>query len=83
MKKILFFTAPWCPGCKTLKPHLAKLQGKVEIEEINVDERPAEAESCGVTNLPTLFFVQDGELVRHRTGASEAVLKEIYRFVEE
>ncbi len=82
-KKIMFFTAPWCAGCKTLKPHLDKLKNKVEIETIDVDEFPQAAEEYGISNLPTLFFIHDGELVHHRTGSSEATIKEVYHFVEE
>jgi thiol-disulfide isomerase/thioredoxin len=84
MKKILFFTAPWCAGCKTLKPQLEKLtEGSgILVEEIDVEERGAEAEGYGVTNLPTLFFVLDEELVGFRTGASQAVLQYIQHFVD-
>lgn len=84
MKKIMFFTAPWCSGCKSLKPMLYKLiEGKdIEVEEIDVEERGEEASSYGVTNLPTLFFVHDEELVSHKTGNSPATLAYIRHFVE-
>ncbi len=83
MKKIMMFTAPWCAGCKTLKPHLEKLQGKIEVEYIDVEEQPGAAEEYGISNLPTLFFVHDGELVKHRTGVSETVIKDLISFAEE
>ncbi len=82
-KKIMFFTAPWCSGCKILKPHLEKIKTIIEVEEINVEEKPNEAESYGVNSLPALFFVHDEVLVGHRIGASEATIKEIYHFVED
>ena len=84
MKKILFFTAPWCSGCKSLKPKLYQLtEGRgIEVEEIDVEERPQEAEGYGITSLPTLFFVQDEELVNHKTGASLATVQYIRHFVE-
>ncbi len=81
-KKIMFFTAPWCQGCKTLKPFTEKVKGQVEVEYIDVEERPQAAEEYGITNLPTLYFVHDGELVHHFTGASERIVKEIQRFAE-
>lgn len=83
MKKIVFFTAPWCAGCKTLKPHVEKLRGKLEIEYVDVEQHPDEAEAYGVSNLPTLFFVHDGELVKHRTGASETVIRDLILFANE
>ncbi len=84
MKKIMFFTASWCAGCKTLKPQLEKLvEGKkIEVEYIDVEKRPQEAESYGVTNLPTLFFVQDGELIAHKTGASVHTLAYVQHFID-
>ncbi len=81
-KKIMFFTAPWCAGCKTLKPFTEKVKEQVEVEYIDVEQQPGAAEEYGITNLPTLFFVRDGELVQHKTGASESMIKEIQRFAE-
>ena len=82
-KKILFFTAPWCAGCKTLKPHLEKLHGKVEVETIDVEQQPDEAAAYGVVNLPTLFFIHDDELVKHRSGASEMIIRDLLAFAQE
>lgn len=82
MKKIIMFTAPWCPGCKSLKPHLEQQRDKIEIEYIDIEQQPQAAEEYGVSNLPTLFFVHDGELVKHRTGASEAVIRDVKLFAD-
>jgi thioredoxin 1 len=83
MKKIMMFTAPWCAGCKSLKPLLEKLKGKIEIEYIDVEEQPQAIDEYGISNLPTLFFVHDGELVKHRTGSSDAVIWDVISFAEE
>jgi thioredoxin 1 len=84
VKKILFFTAPWCSGCKSLKPQLDQLvqDTGVDVEEIDVEERGQVAASFGVTSLPTLVFVEDGELVSQRIGASSATMQYIRHFVE-
>jgi thiol-disulfide isomerase/thioredoxin len=84
MRKILFFTAPWCAGCKSLKPMLYKLvEGTdVQVEEIDVEERGDEASAYGVTNLPTLAFFVDDEFVSHKTGNSPATLAFIRHFLE-
>ena len=81
-KKIMFFTASWCEGCKTLKPHLEKVKEQITVDFVDVEERGDEAASYGVQSLPTLFFIRDDQLVSHRTGSSEATIKEVYRFVE-
>ncbi len=84
MKKIMFFTAPWCAGCKTLKPQVDKMTAGtgIEVEYIDVDEVPQVAESYGVTNLPTLFFIQDEQLVSHKTGSSQSTLQYIQHFID-
>ena len=81
-KKIMFFTASWCEGCKTLTPHLEKIKDQITVEIVDVEERGDEAASYGVQSLPTLFFIRGDQLVSHRTGSSEATIKEVYRFVE-
>lgn len=82
MKKIIMFTAPWCSGCKSIKPHLEQQRDKIEIEYIDIEQQPQAVEEYGVSNLPTLLFVHDGELVKHRTGASEAVIRDVKLFAD-
>lgn len=79
----MFFTAPWCTGCKTLKPHVEKLKDRLEVEYIDVEEYPEAVEEYGIANLPTLYFVQDGELVKHRTGASDSIIRDLILFAKD
>ena len=38
MKKILYFSAPWCGPCKMLGPTMDSVANQVNFTKINVDE---------------------------------------------
>lgn len=58
------FSAPWCVYCKRIMPVLSrmadKLEGKVSIVQIDVDEQEALASQHGVETIPALFLFQNG-----------------------
>lgn len=47
-----------------------ELKGKVEIEKINVDEKPQEAAKFGVMSIPTYIFLKDGKETSRRIGVT-------------
>ncbi len=47
-----------------------ELAGKVEIEKINVDEKPDEASKYGVMSIPTYIVLKDGKEVDRRIGVT-------------
>lgn len=56
--------APWCGYCRRLSPVLdrlaGKLDGKVVIGKINVDEQPELAATLDASLIPTLYLYQNG-----------------------
>ena len=72
MVKLLDFWAPWCSPCRMMEPIFEELKkeysGKVEFEEINVDEDPATASKYGVMSIPTYVVEKDGKEVARRVG---------------
>lgn len=74
MIKLLDFWAEWCGPCKIMEPVLEELEkelaGKVEIEKINVDEKPDEASKYGVMSIPTYIVLKDGKEVDRRIGVT-------------
>ncbi len=69
---LLDFYAVWCGPCKMLSPVLArlaeKLDGKVTVGKINVDEEPELAQKFGVQSIPTLVVMKDGKPARQSVG---------------
>lgn len=70
--KLIDFWAPWCSPCKMMNPVLEELEkeleGKVEFEKVNVDEKPFEAAQFGVMSIPTFVVLKDGQEVGRRIG---------------
>ena len=74
MIKLLDFWAEWCGPCKFMTPILeeikTELAGKVEIEEINVDEKQDMAAKYQVMSIPTYVIEKDGKEVERIIGAT-------------
>lgn len=70
--KLLDFWAPWCSPCRMMEPIFKELKkeydGKVEFEEINVDENPDVASARGVMSIPTYVVEKDGKEVARKVG---------------
>lgn len=70
------FWAPWCGPCKMIAPVLEKLaaeyDGKLIIAKVNTDENPEWAMKYGVQGIPTLLFVNQGQLKDRIVGAVPA-----------
>lgn len=71
---IVDFWAPWCSPCKMIAPVLEKIaeanDGKLIVAKVNTDENPEWAMNFGVQGIPTLLFVQNGEVFDRLVGAA-------------
>ena len=68
MKKILYFSAPWCGPCKQFGPVMEQIGQSVPVQKINIDDQPDLATSYSVRNVPTVIIVKDGEIVSRMVG---------------
>lgn len=68
------FWAPWCGPCKSLSPMIEKLageyQGKVKVGKMNTDENMDTPGSLRITAIPTVLFVQGGQVVDRLVGVN-------------
>lgn len=59
------FSATWCMPCKMLEPVLEQvseeLKDSVSFYNVDVDEDVELAQSFGVTSIPALIIIKDGE----------------------
>ena len=62
---VIDFSATWCGPCKMIAPVLEELSedyaGKIKFYNIDVDENPDLAEEYGITNIPALAILKDGQ----------------------
>ena len=70
------FWAPWCPPCRMQGPIIEKVaeayaDGKAAIGKVNVDENPEVATKYGVSSIPTLIILKDGEEKKRMVGLQQ------------
>ena len=72
---VLDFWAPWCPPCRALGPHIEALAteyaGKVAIGKCNVDENAELTNKFGISGIPAIFFIKNGNVVDQQVGYCE------------
>lgn len=77
---LLDFYADWCGPCKVLLPIVEELANEnadnFTIAKVNVDKNPELARQFRVRSIPSLFFLQNGEVQENLVGlASKAALQ--------
>ena len=81
MKKILYFSAPWCGPCKQFGPIMDRIsQTGILVEKVNVDNAPAVAAAYNVRSVPTVVVVDrsGNELGRPVGMLSESQVRQLY-----
>ncbi|RYF91583.1 MAG: thioredoxin [Chitinophagaceae bacterium] len=70
---VIDFWAEWCGPCRAIGPVIEELakeyDGSVKIGKVNVDHNPQVSMNYGITSIPAILFVKNGEVVDKLVGA--------------
>ena len=69
---LLDFYADWCGPCRMVSPlvdEIANDNPQYVVGKVNVDNEPELAEAFGVSSIPMLAVLKNGELVNKAVGA--------------
>ena len=71
---VVDFWATWCGPCKKVGPYIEELAEQYAeqaiIGKVDVDDNDELAMRFGVRNIPTILFIQDGQVVDKQIGAA-------------
>jgi thioredoxin 2 len=77
--------APWCGPCQAMAPQYAaaahELEPEVRLLKLNSDEHPDAAAQLGVSGIPALFLIEDGQVIARHAGLMTS--KQIVGFVRQ
>ena len=80
----LFFTASWCGPCKSIKPKIDEIAGKiinpnVIFYKIDISENEELADKMNITSVPTFVLIKDGKIIKHFVGANLKYVHELLK----
>jgi thioredoxin 1 len=70
---VVDFWAEWCGPCRAIGPVIEELSkeydGKINVGKVNVDNNPQVSMNYGITSIPAILFIKNGQVVDKLVGA--------------
>ena len=70
---VVDFWAEWCGPCRAIGPMIEDLSkeyaGKINVGKVNVDNNPHVSMNYGITSIPAILFIKNGQVVDKLVGA--------------
>ena len=70
---VVDFWAEWCGPCRAIGPVIEDLSkeynGRVNVGKLNVDHNPEVSMNYGITSIPAILFIKNGQVVDKIVGA--------------
>ena len=79
--ELMDFWAEWCGPCQMMKPTMEEFEQahpEIKVRKVNIDEEEELAEKFGVSSIPCLVLLEDGEEVKRNVGVLP--LKKLEKF---
>jgi len=69
MKKLFYFSAPWCGPCKSFGPTMDSIsQSGIPVQKINVDTDTEATQAFSIRSVPTVVLVEGTNELKRFTG---------------
>ena len=69
MRKLFYYSAPWCQPCQTLGPIMDQVAKTIPVIKVNIDYEADLAQRANVRAVPTVILVEGETEVRRFTCA--------------
>ena len=70
---VVDFWAEWCGPCRAIGPVIEELSkeydGRINVGKVNVDNNPQVSMNYGITSIPAILFIKNGQVVDKLVGA--------------
>lgn len=83
-KKMLFFSADWCPDCRFIKPAMPAIEAEYpdyDFIYVDRDDNIDVAQAMGVMGIPSFIAFEDGQEIGRFVNKDRKTKQEVEAFI--